>query len=473
MSETTTIYICATIFLLLANSYFAAIEYALLRCELFQPKRADEEHDKELAKIQSELADYLSIAGICRGLILLLFGYVSLSWLVPLVCIPLGIEHNIALSAVCTLLAASVTLFFQFIASDVIAKSISIDLSNRGLNRLLKILRVIKFFIAPLSFLLNSSSGIARRIFGIKEWQEFHKALATSELVLLASRGTDQQPLDVEEKEMLQGVFSLSETVVREVMTPRTDVVALQEEVSLKEVAETIENSSFSRFPVYGKNRDDIKGMLLAKDLMPLLVGDSSDWHIRKFIRQPYFVPETKTIDDLLEELKAEKFHMALVVDEHGGFSGLVTMEDLLEEIVGEIFDESDEAQDEITEHKPGHYEIDGGVLVDDINTYVEPKLPIGEYDTIAGFVFTHLGKIPETGAKVIVSPNYPIKDFLNGDADNFQAEDLFDSGVADLFVETEASDEDKAIVITVTVINGHRIEQLELKEVSIEKLLT
>jgi CBS domain containing-hemolysin-like protein len=191
-------------------------------------------------------------------------------------------------------------------------------------------------------------------------------------------------------------------------MTPRPDLVTVPAHATLDEVIDLFAESGLSRLPVTGEGVDDIVGILLIRDLLPFLhhyhrAGGVKEFSATKIMREPYFVPGTKRIDDLLSEFKRRKIHLAIILDEHGGVDGLVTLEDLIEEIVGDIFDESDVAERDIVVQENGDALIDGGVLVADINDRLELTLPEGDYDTIAGFVLTSLGKLPKPGDSIVI----------------------------------------------------------------------
>jgi CBS domain containing-hemolysin-like protein len=203
--------------------------------------------------------------------------------------------------------------------------------------------------------------------------------------------------------EMIAGIFDLSETWVREVMVPRMDIVALPLETPLRAALDAIIDAGHSRIPVYRGTIDEIAGVLYAKDLLPVLRDGRMDQPLTGLLRPAHFVPESKPVDALLSDLQHRRVHMAIVVDEFGGTAGLVTIEDLIEEIVGEIEDEYDVAttprvervsEDEVICH--------AGVDIDDINDLMDIHLPTGDVDTLAGLVFTRLGKVPEVGERAL-----------------------------------------------------------------------
>jgi len=242
-------------------------------------------------------------------------------------------------------------------------------------------------------------------------------------------RGTrTENGVERDEEAMIHGVFELPNTVAREVMTPRPDIVAFSADTGLEEVLAVASESGFSRFPVYRSSIDDVIGVVLVKDLLPWLRADalpeavspaaaiddatadstgegSGEFELENVIREPFFVPDTKRVDDLLAEFRAQKVHMAVVVDEFGGTDGVVTLEDLVEEIVGDIFDEHDVAEEEIARLPDGRILLDGGAHLEDVvDTFdLEGVGDLAEFDTVAGYAIGRLGRIPVVGETVSI----------------------------------------------------------------------
>jgi CBS domain containing-hemolysin-like protein len=219
------------------------------------------------------------------------------------------------------------------------------------------------------------------------------------ELRALVSAGEEGGVLEDGEMEMIAGIFDLSQTWVREVMVPRPDIVALPVETTVRDALDTVIEAGHSRIPVYRGTIDDIAGLLYAKDLLPVLRDGREERPLAGLLRAAYFVPESKQVDDLLGDLQHRRVHMAIVVDEFGGTAGLVTIEDLIEEIVGEIEDEYDPAAPpRVRQVAEGEVVCHAGVDIDDINDLMDIALPADGVDTLAGLVFTRLGKVPDVG---------------------------------------------------------------------------
>lgn len=201
-----------------------------------------------------------------------------------------------------------------------------------------------------------------------------------------------------EEKEMISSVLEFSETIVREVMVPRPDMVTVQVNGTLDELAEIVKEYGFSRFPVLDGGIDRVVGLALAKDLLPALAEGESGATVAEIQRTPLYVPETKPVSDLLREMRRHGAHMAVVIDEHGGTAGLVTIEDLLEELVGEIVDEHDEEDEWLRVEEGGLLFVDGRFPVDDLGDLLGVALPQEEWDTVGGLVLALAGRVPAVG---------------------------------------------------------------------------
>jgi len=209
-------------------------------------------------------------------------------------------------------------------------------------------------------------------------------------------------PLEEEEREMIAGIFELGLTRVREVMVPRIDIVAIPADATLDEALDAIISAGHSRIPVFRDSLDNIAGLLYAKDLLGAFRARDFEPDLSATLRQAYFVPESKPVDALLEEMQGRKVHMAIVVDEYGGTAGLVTIEDLIEEIVGEIQDEYDVEEPRYERVSEAEGTFHAGMDIDDVNRMMDIRLPTDDVDTLAGLVFTRLGKVPDVGERAV-----------------------------------------------------------------------
>jgi len=228
-------------------------------------------------------------------------------------------------------------------------------------------------------------------------------AITEEEIKSWIDIGKEEGSIPKEESEMLHSVFEFGDTVAREVMTPRVDVVLISDDSSLDAAIAIFNETGFSRLPVYHDQIDNVVGLLNVKDIFPVALARKAV-PIRDLAHDPYFVPESKKIDDLLKELQRRKLHMAIVLDEYGGFTGIVTVEDIIEELVGEILDEFDMEEPEIQRTEDGAYLVDARAWVEDVNEELSLALPLHEsYETIGGLLIGQLGHIPHKGERVTI----------------------------------------------------------------------
>ncbi|MBN2136234.1 MAG: HlyC/CorC family transporter [Sedimentisphaerales bacterium] len=263
---------------------------------------------------------------------------------------------------------------------------------------------LLMFFAAtatPMLYILSLHDRLVRRLAGVpKTTLEEQQEEKQEEFLTDLEQHRMEGAVDEEEQEMIENVLELSDTTADEIMTPRTDIVAVEADTNLKEVLETIASAGHTRVPVYEDSIDNIIGLVYAKDLLAEIGKDIESFKLRDKIRDAYFVPETKPLRVLLHEFQNQKLHIAIVLDEYGGTAGIVTLEDILEELVGEIADEYEETPPEpIKQIDRDTIEVDARTYIDDLNDQLELNLPEDEdYDTIGGFVFSLLGYIPKTG---------------------------------------------------------------------------
>ena len=260
--------------------------------------------------------------------------------------------------------------------------------------------RVLVVVLSPLVALFMSLSRTLTRLIGA---EAMDKAVTEQEIMTLVDVGQQGGTIEDNEKEMIYSVLQFGETIVREVMVPRPDITAVEIDQPLSEAVRNVIESGHSRIPVYEGEIDNIKGLIYAKDLLKLLTdGAATHKPIRELMRPAYFVPETKRADALFKEMQERKVHIAVVVDEYGGTSGLVTIEDLVEEIVGDIKDEYDINEEaEYTRLGENEYSIDGGMNIDDLKDLLDITLPDDANDSIGGYIYSKLGHVPEVGEVV------------------------------------------------------------------------
>jgi putative hemolysin len=288
----------------------------------------------------------------------------------------------------------------MLILAELVPESIAVQHSERLALLLARPLALISIVAMPVVHLMVWLSNAISRLFG--GGLETHTLLVTEEEIkTLVDAGEEEGVIQEEEKEMIYSIFELGDTLAREVMVPRIDVVALEVNTPMLEAMDTIMDAGHSRIPVYAETIDNVLGVLYAKDLLPYLRQGRSDVPLKKILREAYFIPETKRASDLLPDLQQRRVHMAVVVDEYGGTAGLVTIEDLVEEIVGEIQDEYDAEEPFVEFVNDNEYIFDARVDLDDLNRLMNVELPTEDSDTLGGFIYTELGKVPAIGDRV------------------------------------------------------------------------
>lgn len=265
-----------------------------------------------------------------------------------------------------------------------------------------KLLTVLALVCWPLLYIFQLFDIVIKRLAGVTEavTEAQKQDQMQEEFLTSLEQHKIEGAVDAEEQEMIENVLELADTNADEIMTPRIDLVAIEENSNLETIVKIINTDGHSRMPVYRKNIDNIIGFIYAKDLLINISAETKDFDLHQKMRKPYFVPETKSLRELLHEFQNQKLHIAVVLDEYGGTAGIVTLEDILEELVGEITDEYEDTQPEdITTIDEHTVEVDARTYVDDINDQLNLNLPEDEdYDTIGGFVLSHLGYIPLSG---------------------------------------------------------------------------
>jgi CBS domain containing-hemolysin-like protein len=227
------------------------------------------------------------------------------------------------------------------------------------------------------------------------------KRVTEEEIHELMEASEEEGLLNEEESEMIRAIFTLGETVVREIMVPRTDMACISVDVTTEELLTTIIECGHSRIPVYEGTVDNITGILYAKDLLRYWGNASPGLDFREIARQPFYVPETKNLEELLQEFKVRRVHIAIVIDEYGGTSGLVTIEDLLEQIVGDIQDEHDAEEELVQLQSDGSTVVDARLPIEELEQLFEIEVEREKFDTVGGLIFYLLGRIPRTGDEV------------------------------------------------------------------------
>jgi putative hemolysin len=393
--------------LILINGFFVAAEFSLVRVRRTRLEQLSEEGNRGARRVQhlvSQPARFLAtiqlgltfvgfLAATFAGASLVGGVRDSIQALFPTVA---GQAEVIAL-----LLITTVVSLFTIVFGELVPKALAFAYAERMAFFFAGPIDWLGRVLAPLVWLLTTLTQAITRVFGIADQQQ--ERLTAEELMIIVERGGEQGVIEAEEQQMIGAVLELGEQRVHEVMVPRIDITAVPEDAPLGTIIDTIISAGHSRIPVYKESIDNVTGILYAKDLIPVLAkGDKPE--LRAILRTPLFVPESISVDDLLHTLQRRKVHIAIVLDEYGGTAGMVTIEDLLEEIVGEIQDEYDVEEPMVEKISDTEARIDGRASIDDLTETFGVELD-GEdreqYDTVGGLVYHEIGGVPEVGDTV------------------------------------------------------------------------
>jgi len=294
-------------------------------------------------------------------------------------------------------IAAAISAILLVIFTEMIPRTYVKGKTERSFVKAVFFLRIFYVVLYPMIKVSAFVSYLIVRLIGGRASMDEGALTSQADLEALTAVSESEEILEEEEREMIHGIFGLESTVAREVMTPRTDMVYLSVSAELNDILATVVEKGHSRIPVYEGNIDNIVGILHVKDLLKCWHEREGDVKLADVLRPPLLVPETKGIDDLLQEFRVERVHMAIVLDEYGGTAGLVTIEDIIEEIVGEIQDEYDQEERPIEELEDGIYSLDARTPIDEVNELLKIALPSEDSDSMGGFIINYLGRVPET----------------------------------------------------------------------------
>lgn len=289
------------------------------------------------------------------------------------------------------------------LAIQAITRGLALRSPETTALRMGPLMRLVAALLTPVALPLRALGSAALGRSPSETSEDLY--LSEDGLRFLINVGEEPGLIEEDEREMIAGIFELSETVAREVMVPRIDLIAIDETMSLPEALDLIIQAGHSRIPVYQGTVDNIQGVLYAKDLLQPFREGRHDVPITELMRTAYFVPESKKVDELLHELQLRKVHIAIVVDEYGGTGGVVTIEDLLEEIVGDIQDEYDSELPMVVSGGENEYLFDARIDLDEVSRLVGVELPSDVSDTLGGFIFSQLGRVPMAGSQVQFGP--------------------------------------------------------------------
>ena len=396
-----------TFFLVVLNGFFVAAEFAIVKVRASQIEIQAKSGSRvaNIAKfITQHLDGYLAATQLGITLASLGLGWVGESVMEHLL-------HNLLTSLGSTpqfvdsfsstaspIIAFSFITVMHIVFGELAPKSIAIQRPVATTLFIALPLQLFYVVFKPFIWLLNGFANILLKLIGVSTIGSHEALHSTEELYYLLDQGKESGALDTNEHELIRNVFDFNERVVKNIMVPRTKISGIERGTSGEDVIQKIISEGYSRFPVYDEIIDKIIGIIHAKDVLPLL-ANHKEWTLNDIIRKPYFVPETKKINDLLSELQQKRIQIAIVIDEFGGTAGMVTLEDIVEEIVGEIQDEYDEEKPIVEKISDNEFIINAYATVYDVNEHLPHDLPENQdFDTVGGLVSQAFGKIPEVG---------------------------------------------------------------------------
>ena len=392
--------------LIILNGWFAAAEAALLSLNDARLRREAEDGDKvaaELLKLSETPNKILSTIQVCITLAGFLSSAFAAQFFAPRLAAALTkMGVTMGTGALTTLSVVLVTLMLAYVTLLLgvqAPKRIAMHHPEKTARRTVGVLRVCAAVFRPVVWLLSISTNGILRLFGIDPHAELEE-VTEEEIRMMVDMGGETGAIEETEKEMIENIFEFNNRTAEDVMTHRTNVTSLWVGADTDTILETIRESGLSRFPVYDEDMDDIVGTLNARSFL-LNTAMGSPRSVREMLHEAYFVPETVQADQLFRNMQMKKVHMAVVLDEYGGMSGIVTMEDLLEEIVGNIYDEFDpQAEAEIVKLSEDTWRISGAALLEDVAEALDIGLPLEEeYDTLGGLIFNQFTTIPQDGS--------------------------------------------------------------------------
>ena len=397
--------IAAVLALVAANAYFVATEFALVsarKSRLEELIRAGDRKAILAARVIQSLPRYISATQLGITLTSLGLGWIGEPKIAGafeslFTTFPAG-AREFATHSVAAVIAFALITSLHIIFGELVPKSVALVAPEQVSRWLAPPLMGFAWVMALPIKILNGAATKTLRLLGLRSPGEQEQVHSPEELRILVEQSQEWGSLDAQDARMLEGVFEFSEKTAEEVMTPRTDVVAIPAEATVEAAADVVAESHRSRYPVYTDTLDEISGIVHAKDILRG-IRQSPGGRVSALVRPPLFVPGTREVEDVLADMKRLKTHMAVVLDEYGGTAGVVTMEDLLEEIVGPIVDEFDAAERPAA--PAGTVLLEGSQPISQFNSEYDESLSDADYTTIGGWIFGQLGRLPRVGDRV------------------------------------------------------------------------
>ena len=376
---------------LVLSALFSASETALMSLSKIRVKQMIENREKGANRINKLLSDPSRLlSAILIGNNVVNIGASSL-----MTSLAIDAFGNTGVGVATGIMTLLILVF-----GEITPKSLAAKNSEKISVRLSGFIEFVTNLLTPISFVLNIITDFLVKLLG-GEVDKKKPFITQEELKTIVNVSYKEGVLEGEEKDMIYNVFDFSDSQVNDVMVPRTEIVAIDVDLPYEEIIKIINKEQYSRIPVYENTIDNIIGILYVKDLLFMDVNKESPFDLRKYIRQPYFTPEYKSIKELFKEMRTNRNHMVVIIDEYGGTEGIVTIEDVVEEIVGDIEDEYDKKIKEIEVIKEDEYLVNGNVRIDIINELIGTHIESEDFDTIAGFVIGIIDRLPEAGEEI------------------------------------------------------------------------
>lgn len=405
--------------LILSNAYFAATEIAFISLNDAKIQKQAQKGNKKAIRIHKMLKEPSKfLATIQIGITLA--GFLSSAFAADAFAQTLAIKLNeifpmivIDIFKAISIITITIILsFFTLVFGELVPKRIGMKYYEKIAYANINFIKVISIVMAPFVKILTVVTNLISKLFGISENEE--ETVTEEEIKMMIDEGEEKGTIEQEEKEMINNVFEFNDKTVSEVMTHRTDVYAIDINEDINKIINEIDELKYSRIPIYSENIDNIKGILYVKDIIRFL-SKSKKVVISEILREAYFVSESKPINELFKDFQKNKKQIAVVIDEYGGTAGIVTMEDLLEEIVGNIFDEYDEIENEYEKIDDNTYRIHGSVTINELKKILNIEIPEGDYETLSGYLLEALGRVPDEDEKPEIETknvNYKIEKY-------------------------------------------------------------
>jgi CBS domain containing-hemolysin-like protein len=400
------------LFLVALNGLFVAAEFGLVKIRSTQVDGLVREGRRSsglLKKATEKLDAYLSVCQLGITISSLGLGWIgepAIASLLEPVLAGAGFSEGL-IHAIAFAVGFGIITFLHVVFGELAPKSVAIARAEGTSLFVAPFMRFFYLLFYPGVIVFNGIANAVVKLFGVPPASETEEEHSEEELRLIIGRSTDQGVLNAGEEHMLEGVFELEDTPAREVMVPRPDVVSLPAGMPLRELFSVMASGEHTRYPVNEEGSPDrIVGAVHAKDVMRAVEdggGLRAQVRAEEVMREVLTVPENRRVDDVLQDLKGHRLHMAIVIDEWGSFEGIITVEDIVEEIVGEIRDEFDEEDPSVRENPDGSYSMGGGTPIEEANKALNSSFASGDFSTVGGLVFGHLGRAPKAGDEVSI----------------------------------------------------------------------